>query len=54
MTAKQNLDEVELEAVIRPRREQHRTVLLVERKVAHVDGARAAEDDHRQPGHVAV
>jgi len=47
-------DEVQLKAVVRPRREQHRTVLLVERKISHVDGTRAAEDDHRQPRDVAV
>ena len=44
----------DLEAVVRPRREEHRAVLLVEREVLDVDGARAAEDDHRQPRHVAV
>ena len=49
-----DLDEVELVAVVGPRREQHRAVLLVERKISHVDGARAAEDDHRQPRHVTI
>ena len=44
----------DLEAIIGPRREKHRAVLFVERKVLDVDGARAAEDDHRQPRDVAV
>ena len=43
-----------LEAVVRPRREEHRAVLLVEREILDVDGARTAEDDHRQPRHVPV
>ena len=46
--------DVYLESVVRPRREEHRAVLLVEREVLDVDGARAAENDHRQPRDVAV
>jgi len=44
----------DLEPVVGPRREQHRAVLFVEREVLDIDGARAAEDDHRKPRDVAV
>ncbi len=43
-----------LEAVVRPGREHHGAVLLVEREVLDVDGARRAEDHHREPRHVPV
>jgi len=35
-----------LKTVVGPRRELHGAVLLVERKVLDIDGARATEDDH--------
>jgi len=44
----------DLVSVVGPGREEHRTVLFVEREVLDVDGARAAKYDHRQPRHVAV
>ena len=47
-------DKIDVEAVVRPRSEQHGAVLFVERKISHVDSTRAAEDDHRQPRHIAV
>jgi len=47
-------DKVQLEAIVGPRREQHGTVLFVERKIPDVDGAGAAKDDHRQPRDVPV
>ena len=43
-----------MEAVIRPRRELHRAVLLVERKILDVDVTRTAKYCHRQPRHVTV
>ena len=44
----------DLKAVVSPGGELHGAVLLVEREVLDVDGARAAEYDHRQPRDVAV
>jgi len=49
-----SVESYDLKAVVSPGGELHRAVLLVEREVLDVDGARAAEDDHRQPRDVAV
>lgn len=47
-------DEVDVVAVVGPRREEHGAVLDVEGEVTHIDRARGLEDDHGQPRHIAV
>lgn len=49
-----HVDQVQLVGVEGPRGKGHGAVLLVVGEVLDVDGTGALEDDHGQPGHVAV
>ena len=49
-----DVENIHLEGVVGPRRERHRAVLLIKRKVLDVNRTGTLEYHHRQPRHVAV